>query len=96
MGEEVRRATTIICRCNDITLDDVVSAIRAGVDDFEVLRKYLRIGFGPCQGRSCLLVVARIFARLTNRRIEEVLSEYKVRPPIVPVPARVLLAGGEQ
>jgi len=96
MGEEVARAVTIICRCNDITLDDVINAIKAGVDDFEVLRKYLRLGFGPCQGRSCLLIAARIYARLTGKRIADALSEYKVRPPIVPVPVRVLVSGGEE
>jgi len=83
----------IICRCNDVTIEDIINAVETGIDDFEVLRKYLKIGFGPCQGRSCLLLAARIFAKLTGRRIEEVISEYRVRPPIVPIPARVLLAG---
>jgi bacterioferritin-associated ferredoxin len=83
----------IICRCNDVTIEDIINAVETGIDHFEVLRKYLKIGFGPCQGRSCLLLAARIFAKLTGRRIEEVISEYRVRPPIVPIPARVLLAG---
>lgn len=89
LGEKL----VIICRCNDVTIEDIINAVEAGIDDFEVLRKYLKIGFGPCQGRSCLLLAARIFAKLTGRRIEEVVSEYRVRPPIVPIPARVLLAG---
>ena len=83
----------IICRCNDIAVEDIISAVKTGIDDFEVLRKYLKIGFGPCQGRACLLLAARIFTRLTGRKIEDVVSEYRVRPPIVPLPARVLLAG---
>jgi bacterioferritin-associated ferredoxin len=93
MGEEVKKLT-IICRCNDVTLEDIVSAVNAGIDNFEVLRKYLRIGFGPCQGRSCIILAARIYSRLTGVKLNEALSDYKVRPPIVPVPARVLLAGG--
>jgi bacterioferritin-associated ferredoxin len=95
MGEEVKRPI-IICRCHDVTLDDIVNAIKSGVDNFEVLRKYLRIGFGPCQGRSCVLLAARIFSRLSGVNLSEALSEYKVRPPIIPVAARVLLAGGEK
>ncbi|MEM4913653.1 MAG: (2Fe-2S)-binding protein, partial [Desulfurococcaceae archaeon] len=42
MGEGVK--PTIVCRCNDVTLEDVVSALKQGLDDFELLRKYLRIG----------------------------------------------------
>jgi BFD-like [2Fe-2S] binding domain. len=40
-----REKTVIICRCNDVTLDDVLIAINEGIDDFELLRKYLKIGF---------------------------------------------------
>jgi len=90
MGE---KAPIIVCRCNDVTLSDIISAVESGIDDFEVLRKYLKLGFGPCQGRSCLLIAARIFAKFSKKKLEEVLSEYKVRPPIVPIPVRVLLAG---
>ncbi|MCI4436097.1 MAG: (2Fe-2S)-binding protein [Ignisphaera sp.] len=96
MDKEVNRKPVIICRCNDVTLDDIVEAVKAGIDDFEVLRRYLRIGFGPCQGRSCILLAARIFARLTGKRVDEVLANYRVRPPIVPVPARHVVAGVEE
>ncbi|MEM4489683.1 MAG: (2Fe-2S)-binding protein [Desulfurococcaceae archaeon] len=88
--------TVIICRCNDVTLDQIIKAINEGVDDFEVLRKYLKIGFGPCQGRSCLIIAARIFAKLTNKSIEEALGNYHVRPPIIPIPAKFFIKGEEQ
>ena len=93
---------TIICRCNDVTLEDINKAIEAGIDDFELLRKYLKIGFGPCQGRGCLLIAARIFARRMSKSLGDVLVNYSVRPPITPIPAKyfttVSLAfqGGEE
>jgi len=100
-GVGVEKAT-IICRCNDVTLEDINKAIEAGIDDFELLRKYLKIGFGPCQGRGCLLIAARIFARRMSKSLGDVLANYSVRPPITPIPAKyfttVSLAfqGGEE
>lgn len=88
-----RKGAIVICRCNDITYEDIVKAIEMGVDDFELLRRYLRLGFGPCQGRSCIAIAARIFARATGKSVDEVLKNFKVRPPIVPVPARYFLRG---
>lgn len=88
-GEEVGvEKATIVCRCNDVTLEDINKAIEAGIDDFELLRKYLKIGFGPCQGRGCLLIAARIFARRIGKSLGDVLANYSVRPPIVPIPAK--------
>lgn len=94
MGEEMK--PTIVCRCNDVTLEDVVSALKQGLDDFELLRKYLRIGFGPCQGRGCLSIAARIFSRFTGKPVSEALANYVVRPPVLPVNIAVLLRGVEE
>ena len=41
---------TIICRCEDVTEEDVLQAIDEGFEDIEELRKRLRLGMGPCQG----------------------------------------------
>lgn len=92
-GEVAKRDVVIICRCNDVTLNDLMKAIEMGIDDFELLRRYLRLGFGPCQGRSCLMIAARIFARTSGKSLDEVLANYKVRPPIVPMPTRLVLRG---
>lgn len=91
-----REEVIIICRCNDITLRDLREALDMGIDDFEVLRRYLKIGFGPCQGRACILIAARYFASRYGRKISDVLVDYKIRPPIVPIPLRHLLVEGEE
>ncbi|RLG86368.1 MAG: (2Fe-2S)-binding protein, partial [Thermoprotei archaeon] len=54
MGREVKKHPIIICRCEDITLDDVEKAIENGYTDLESLKRVLRIGMGPCQGRTCI------------------------------------------
>ena len=75
---------SIVCRCEDISEEDVVKAIRSGYTDLEELRKKLRIGMGPCQGRVCILLVARILECETGRKMGTIRMP-TVRPPLVPV-----------
>ncbi|RLF32543.1 MAG: (2Fe-2S)-binding protein [Thermoplasmata archaeon] len=80
---------TIVCRCEDLTLDDVEKTIDEGYTDLEELRKKLRIGMGPCQGRVCIPVVMKILERKTGKKISKE-SLPRSRPPIVPVPLGTL------
>lgn len=75
---------SIVCRCEDISEEDVIKAIDEGYTDIEELRKKLRIGMGPCQGRVCLQLVARILERKTGKKISKIPLP-TVRPPLVPV-----------
>ena len=75
---------SIVCRCEDISEEDVIKAIDEGYTDIEELRKKLRIGMGPCQGRVCIQLVARILERKTGKKISKIPLP-TVRPPIVPV-----------
>lgn len=75
---------TIVCRCEDLTEEEVIEAIDKGYTDLEELRKHLRIGMGPCQGRVCIQLVARILARKTGKKIGDILLPTS-RPPIIPV-----------
>lgn len=75
---------SIVCRCEDISKEDVIRAIEEGYTDIEELRKKLRIGMGPCQGRVCIQVVARILEKKTGKKISKIPLP-TVRPPLVPV-----------
>ncbi len=75
---------TIVCRCEDISEEDVIHAINEGYSDIEELRKKLRIGMGPCQGRVCIQLVTRIIERNTGKKIKKIQLP-TVRPPLVPV-----------
>ncbi len=84
-----RRVTVddpIVCRCEEVTVSQAVRAIREGYDTLEELKRHLRVGMGPCQGRTCLPLLARILARETGKSPGEVMAEVSVRPPLVPVP----------
>ena len=75
---------SIVCRCEDISEEDVIAAIEDGYTDIEELRKKLRIGMGPCQGRVCIQLVARILEKKTGKKISKIPLP-TVRPPLVPV-----------
>jgi NAD(P)H-nitrite reductase large subunit len=75
---------SIVCRCEDISEEDVIHAIEDGYTDIEELRKKLRIGMGPCQGRVCIQLVTRILERKTGKKIAQIQLP-TVRPPLIPV-----------
>ena len=75
---------SIVCRCEDISEEDVIAAIEDGYTDIEELRKKLRIGMGPCQGRVCIQLVARILEKKTGKKISKIPLP-TVRSPLVPV-----------
>jgi NAD(P)H-nitrite reductase large subunit len=80
---------SIVCRCEDISEEDVLCAIEEGYTDIEELRKKLRIGMGPCQGRVCIQLVARILERKTGKKVSQIPLP-TVRPPLIPVPLGTL------
>ncbi|HDD31116.1 MAG TPA: (2Fe-2S)-binding protein [Thermococcus litoralis] len=80
----------IICRCNDVTLEEIEALIDQGITDIEMIKRLLRIGMGPCQGRTCLPMVISIIARKTGKSPDEIKLP-ATRIPIRPVPAGVLV-----
>ncbi|MBO8137864.1 MAG: (2Fe-2S)-binding protein [Desulfotomaculum sp.] len=85
----------IVCRCEDITLEEIREYIKNGVTDLEQLKRLLRVGMGPCQGRTCIPLIVREIAAYAGKPVEEIpLTTF--RPPTVPVKLGVLAAGGEK
>ena len=80
----MKKKKAIVCRCEDITEEDVINAIKQGYTDIEELRKKLRIGMGPCQGRVCIQIVRKILKKYTKKDISNIPLP-KSRPPIVPI-----------
>ena len=78
------KKVSIVCRCEDITEEDVTKAIDDGYTDIEELRKKLRIGMGPCQGRVCISLVAKILEKKTGKKVATIPLPTS-RPPEIPV-----------
>jgi NAD(P)H-nitrite reductase large subunit len=85
--------TIIICRCEDVTREDIIREIENGCRTLDELKHRLRLGMGPCQGRTCLMLAARILAQKTGQSVDE-LQWQTTRPLIVPVSLGTL--GGER
>jgi len=73
-----------VCRCEEITLDEIDEWIDRGLDTVEDLKRALRVGMGPCQGRGCQDILMREIAKKTGKRISD-LTLPTVRPPVKPV-----------
>ncbi|MCD6370210.1 MAG: (2Fe-2S)-binding protein [Thermoplasmata archaeon] len=85
----------IICRCNDVTLKEIEELIEQGITDIEEIKRLTRIGMGPCQGRTCIPIVASIIARKTGKSYDEI-GIPATRVPVRPVPMGVLVGDEDE
>ncbi len=83
----------IVCRCEDITEAEVQEALDAGMETLEELKRALRVGMGPCQGRTCGPILASMLARHLGKRPSEI-ETWNQRAPLKPVPANVFFEEG--
>lgn len=86
-----------VCRCEEITLDEIREWIDRGYDTFNELKRVLRVGMGPCQGRGCQDIILREIAKRTGKPLPEVESG-RVRQPVKPLPIGLLASsdGGDK
>ncbi len=82
---------TLLCRCEDITLDDCEDAIKDGYNCFEDLKRYLGVGTGPCQGKACVQACMRLVADANHISPDEV-DVMTFRPPVRPISFATLAA----
>jgi thioredoxin reductase len=85
---------TILCRCEEITLGQVVDGIQTAPGHVGTLKRATRVGMGRCQGRYCGPVAARLVADATGKPLDD-LSYFAPRVPIKPVSIAAILAAQE-
>lgn len=83
-GSETSGDVIVMCRCEDVTLDEVRDLVARGYTTFEEIKRITRCGMGPCQGRTCRQLVLAEIARATGRDMAAV-APAKFRPPTKPV-----------
>lgn len=84
----------IICRCEDLTREEVRKLIAAGYTTVEEIKRVSRCGMGPCQGKTCHQLLVREIAELTGKDPGEI-APAKARPPIQGIKLGTLLQGRE-
>lgn len=50
----------VICRCEEITLNEIERAIENGAVSLDEIKKCTRASMGPCQGRICSNLINKI------------------------------------
>jgi len=91
-GEAGARDLVVICRCEDVTLDEIRDLIARGYTTVEEIKRITRCGMGPCQGRTCRQLVLAEIARATGKDIASV-APGRFRPPTKPVRLGGAVAG---
>jgi NADPH-dependent 2,4-dienoyl-CoA reductase/sulfur reductase-like enzyme len=76
---------TLICRCEEVSAGEVRAAVRRGAIELDALKVWTRVGQGPCQGRTCGPLLARLIASEIGQPV------LPARGP--PVPRRQVQAG---
>ena len=61
-------AKIIVCHCEDISLDDLYSALEQGYNEIESIKRFTGIGTGKCQGKCCLIQTLRALDGGSGRR----------------------------
>jgi len=79
----------VICRCEEVDRSEILRAIEEGARTVDGVKRRTRAGMGLCQGKTCRRIVARIIAKETNQRIEEIMPS-RYRPPVRPIALGIL------
>jgi D-hydroxyproline dehydrogenase subunit alpha len=89
---KIAKDDTLLCRCEEITLGQVREAIANGATDVNQVKLVTRAGMGYCQSRFCSVLIAPHVAAATGQNLSDLIP-FTVRPPIQPIPLRVLATG---
>jgi len=79
----------IICRCEEVTEEEIREAIRNGASDVDAVKRVTRAGMGLCQQHTCYQLVAKIISEMTGKPLSEIVPFTK-GSPVRPIPAEVL------
>ena len=85
----------LVCRCEDITLEEIRKVIALGFRTLDEIKRFTRAGMGPCQGRTCRLLIAQELSNYYGIPMEEILMP-TFRPPVRPVKLGSFVKGDEE
>ena len=74
----------LVCRCEEITEEEIRQAIRMGADSVTAVKRMTRAGMGLCQGRTCGVLITRILEEETGIGRAFLVPDSS-RPPVRPV-----------
>lgn len=66
------KGKTYLCRCEDVTLEEIQEQLKNGAVSFEDLKRKTRCTMGPCQGKTCRNLIAQEIAKANGINIGDV------------------------
>ncbi|GBF32575.1 FAD-dependent pyridine nucleotide-disulphide oxidoreductase [Desulfocucumis palustris] len=79
----------IVCRCEEVTLGEIIQAVEEGASTVSGVKKRTRACMGMCQGRVCQPLIKAVLAQ----KMESAGNENEIAPSTVRPPARSVLLG---
>jgi len=83
-----------LCRCEDITLEDLHKMLDQGMTSMEEIKRKSRCCKGPCQGRTCRELIAKEISSYLGTPMGE-LDIPTFRPPLKPISLGAIAKGDE-
>jgi len=81
---EKKRDTVFVCRCEEVTEEEVRNLVRAGITSVDGIKRASRAGMGLCQSKTCFTNIARIIHEETGMPMEKIVP-MKIRIPVRPL-----------
>jgi NAD(P)H-nitrite reductase large subunit len=79
----------IICRCKEITEEEIIEVIKKGITDVDGIKRALGAGMGLCQGKTCSILITKIISQITGVSIKEI-KQQTSRAPVRPIPIKII------
>lgn len=93
--KEVEVGESIVCRCEDVTAEEIAATLDNGADTLKQVKFNTRISMGPCQGKTCISLVMKELAKKTHQSVND-LQAPTYRQPISPIKIGSLLNKDEE
>jgi bacterioferritin-associated ferredoxin len=88
-----RADPVIVCRCEDVTHEELMALLDQGVLSLEEIKRRTRCTMGPCQGRTCRHLLTQELARRLSVNPGDI-AQPAFRTPVKPVKLGVLADAG--
>lgn len=85
----------IICRCEEVTKQEIVDAIYEGYTTIQSIRKRTRAGMGFCQGKTCGRLLQQLIVEYADVNAKDT-APARVRPPVRPLAIDVFTKGADE
>lgn len=82
--KESKRDSVFVCRCEEVTEEEVRNLVRAGITSVDGIKRATRAGMGLCQSKTCFTNIARIIHEETGAPMEKIVP-MKIRIPVRPL-----------